>query len=146
LWFFNDESVTIHGLVEPINFLRILMNFAMLEDLLLEYPGSEKYFPFDETTAVFKVRGKMFALAGIDQDPLAVNLKCDPEDALILRSQFHAIKPGYHMNKDHWNTVILDGSLDEDLLKKLIGDSYALVVKKLSKKVQANLTAKPQHE
>jgi len=115
------------------------MTFYTLEQLLLEYPGSEKSFPFDAITAVFKVRGKMFALAGIENDPVSVNLKCDPEDALILRSQFPAIRPGYHMNKDHWNTIILNDSLELDLFKKLVSDSYALVVSKLTKKVQTDL-------
>lgn len=115
------------------------MDYKRLEQLLLEYPGSEKHFPFDATTAVFKVHGKMFALAGINNQPLSVNLKCDPEDALILRSQFDAIKPGYHMNKDHWNTITLDGSLESDLIKNLISESYHLVVNKLSKKAQKEL-------
>ncbi len=75
----------------------------------------------------------------IDQKPLTINLKCDPEDALILRSQFKAVIPGYHMNKDHWNTVTLDGSLDPGLLKKLIEDSYALVVRTLNKKEHRRL-------
>ena len=115
------------------------MDYLSLEKFLLAFPGSEKDFPFDAKTAVFKVHGKMFALAGIDNHPLSVNLKCDPEDALILRSQFDAIKPGYHMNKDHWNTVVIDGSLDRGLVHKLICDSYRLVVKKLSKTIQEQL-------
>lgn len=116
-----------------------MMQFNELEDLLLQYPGSEKTFPFDATTAVFKVRGNIFALAGMDNTPLHLNLKCDPDDAIILRSQFEAIIPGYHMNKDHWNTIILDGSLEPGLVNKLIADSYHLVVAKLSKKAQEGL-------
>jgi len=72
-------------------------------------------------------------------NPLGINLKCDPDDAQILRSQFEAITPGYHMNKDHWNTVILDGSLDPRLVRKLIEDSYLLVVRKMSKNEQKRL-------
>lgn len=115
------------------------MDFKKLEQVLLSYPGTEKCFPFDDTTAVFKVLGKMFGLVGLDGEPLSINLKCDPQDALILRSQFKAIKPGYHMNKDHWNTILLDGTLAEDLVRKLIDDSYQLVVNKLSKKARETL-------
>ncbi len=115
------------------------MNYSELEHLLLDYNDSTLSFPFDEKTAVFKVANKMFALVGLEWKPLGINLKCDPEDAQILRSQFMAITPGYHMNKDHWNTVILDGSLELELVKKLIDDSYRLVVKSMSKKEQHRL-------
>ena len=81
----------------------------------------------------------MFALVGLEWEPLGINLKCDPDDAQILRSQFDAIIPGFHMNKDHWNTVLLDGSLDPDLVIKLIEDSYFLVVRNMSKKEQGRL-------
>ena len=81
----------------------------------------------------------MYALTSANKDPLSINLKCDPEDAIILRSQFPAIIPGYHMNKDHWNTIILDGSVDPQLITKLIEDSYFLVVRSFSKKIQKEL-------
>lgn len=115
------------------------MKYATLEEILLGFSGTTLSFPFDDKTAVFKVAKKMFALVGLEWEPLGINLKCDPEDAQILRSQFDAIIPGYHMNKDHWNTVILDGSLEPDLVKKLIEDSYILVVKSMSKKEQIRL-------
>ena len=115
------------------------MNYADLQNILLGFNGSSLSFPFDEKTAVFKVAKKMFALVGLEWNPLGINLKCDPDDAQILRSQFDSIIPGYHMNKDHWNTVILDGSLEPDLVKKLIEDSYVLVVKSMSKKEQERL-------
>jgi predicted DNA-binding protein (MmcQ/YjbR family) len=115
------------------------MNFKDLETLLLKFPETTLSFPFDDKTPVFKVAHKMFALIAIDRTPLTINLKCDPEDALILRSQFSAIKPGYHMNKEHWNTVTLDESLEPALVVKLIHDSYGLVVKTLSKKEQQRL-------
>lgn len=115
------------------------MTYEKLSTILLSYKETSLTFPFDDKTAVFKVADKMFALAGIDGDPLSVNLKCDPEDAIVLRSQFKAIQPGYHMNKDHWNTVVLDGSMDDNLIRKLIDDSYRLVVQKLSKKEQQRL-------
>lgn len=116
------------------------MKYDKLESILLEYRGSSVSFPFDQVTPVFKVGAKMFALVSVDKKPLSINLKCDPEDALILRSQFAAILPGYHMNKDHWNTLVLDGSIEEKLLLKLIEDSYKLVLQKMTKKDQ-NLLA-----
>ena len=115
------------------------MTYEELEVILLRYKDATLTFPFDEKTAVYKVAQKMFALVGLDWKPLGINLKCDPGDAQVLRSQFEAITPGYHMNKDHWNTVLLDGSLDTDLVGKLIEDSYILVVKSLSNKEQRRL-------
>lgn len=117
----------------------MVMNYDSLKQTLLSYPGSSLDFPFDETTAVFKVANKMFALVSLEQNPLRMNLKCAPEDALILRSQFKAIIPGYHMNKDHWNTLILDETLSEDLINTLVDDSYSLVLKTLPKRVRDNL-------
>ena len=107
-----------------------------VEAYLCQLPGCEKSFPFDAVTAVYKVGGKMFALCSTDQTPLRINLKADPEDALLQREQFPAISPGYHMNKDHWNTVVLDGSLPPELVQQLILDSYHLIVKKLPKRLR----------
>ncbi|NQV16622.1 MmcQ/YjbR family DNA-binding protein [bacterium] len=118
------------------------MKYTELKSLLLSFNEAVISFPFDDKTAVFKVSNKMFALVGLESDPLAVNLKCDPEDALILRSQFDAIRPGYHMNKEHWNTVTINGSIEQGLIVKLIEDSYMLVVRTLSKKEQARLGIK----
>ncbi len=115
------------------------MKYAELEKILLGFNHSSLDFPFDDKTAVFKVAKKMFALVGLEGNPLRINLKCDPADAPILRSQFSAIIPGYHMNKDHWNTVILDGSLAPEFIKNLIEDSYVLVVKSMSIKEQKRL-------
>ncbi len=115
------------------------MQYDELEKLLLSLNDATLTFPFDDITPVFKVGKKMFALVSIDKDPLAINLKCNPDDALILRSQFEAIRPGYHMTKDHWNTVILDDSVEKNMLIKLIEDSYVLVVKTMSKKEQKRL-------
>lgn len=115
------------------------MNPKTLESFLLSCSGATLSFPFDNKTPVLKVAGKMFALIRADSTPLSVNLKCDPDDAQVLRSQFTAITPGYHMNKEHWNTVLIDGSLDDSLIKKLISDSYMLVVRSLSKNKQTDL-------
>lgn len=98
--------------------------------------GVNASFPFDEHTLVFKVMGKMFALAGLEKHPLSVNLKCDPERALEFRETFPEITPGYHMNKQHWNTVELEGRLEEGLIQELIDHSYDLVVGNLSRQLK----------
>lgn len=87
---------------------------------------------------VFKVMGKMFALADVTEFE-SVNLKCDPEQAVLLREEYPAVLPGYHMNKKHWNTVLMDGSLPDKLVKKWIDDSYRLVTDALPAKVKAEL-------
>ena len=102
-----------------------------LRDLCLSFVGSEETFPFGFETSVFKVAGKMFALSRLAADtPLRVSLKCDPGLAEALRETHAAVIPGYHLNKRHWNTVILDGSLPERMVKDLIEDSYDLVAKR----------------
>ena len=94
-------------------------------------------FPFDETTLVFKVGGKMFALVSLDTPELRVNLKCDPEKAIGLREEYpEHILPGYHMSKAHWNTVIPTGKVNQALFKELTDHSYQLVVNSLTKKVR----------
>ena len=115
------------------------MDFNTLKNYLLEKPGAAEEFPFDTVTLVIKVSGKMFALVGINDDPLRLNLKCDPGKAEILREIFPAILPGYHMNKRHWNTVVLDGSIADAEILSMIDDSYALVVKGLSKAQRSHL-------
>lgn len=96
-------------------------------------------FPFDEETIVFKVFGKMFLLANVNEIPLSMNLKCDPERSLELRERYPAIKPGYHMNKKWWNTVDVDGSIPESLIYELINHSYDEVVKKLPVKLRTKI-------
>lgn len=103
--------------------------------------GTSAGYPFGPGTLVFKVGGKMFALLAEDSEPEAINLKCDPDEALALRATHKAIKPGYHMDKRHWNTLTLDGSLPDDLVLELIDESYALVVKGLPKAVREKLPA-----
>lgn len=109
------------------------MHIETFRDYCLAKKGVTEEFPFDETTLVFKVMGKMFALTGLDREEFSVNLKCDPEWAETLREEHGDIRPGYHMNKKHWNTVLFDNGLDADLLFKLIDHSYDLVVAKLKK-------------
>jgi len=109
------------------------MTFEQLRSHLLAKPGAVEEFPFDNVTLVVKVRDKMFALIGTSGDPLRVNLKCDPAKAEILREVYPAILPGYHMNKRHWNTLVLDGSILDADIYSMIDDSYALVVQRLPK-------------
>ncbi|MCX6875974.1 MAG: MmcQ/YjbR family DNA-binding protein [Verrucomicrobia bacterium] len=97
--------------------------------------------PFGPEVLVYKVAGKLFALTDPGDFPPAINLKCDPARALDLRDQHPAIRPGYHMNKTHWNTVVLDGSLPAALIRELIDHSYDLVVRSLPKKLRADLHA-----
>jgi predicted DNA-binding protein (MmcQ/YjbR family) len=116
-----------------LNFVKLQMNLVLLDQYLLSKKETISSYPFDESTLVFKVINKMFALIAEDETPLHINLKCDPDEAQILRGMHKSIIPGYHMNKEHWNTVILDGSLPDELIYKLIDDSYNLVVKRLKK-------------
>jgi len=104
----------------------------------LSKPGVEETLPFDEVTPVYKVKGKMFALLGLDEK-ISLNLKCDPEKAIQLREQFDYVIPGYHMNKTHWNTVILQSNTQMNLLYEWIDDSYQLVVNSLPKKLRLEL-------
>jgi len=110
------------------------MNVESFRNYCLAKKGVTESFPFDETTLVFKVMGKMFALTGLDNIECTVNLKCDPEYALELRERWPEVREGYHMSKKHWNTVHFEGGLDEAMLCHLIDHSYELVVKGLPKK------------
>ena len=101
-------------------------------------------FPFDEETLVFKVFEKIFLLTNVNQFPISMNLKCDPEKAIELRERYPAIKPGYHMNKKWWNTVDADGSIPEKLVFQLIDHSYEEVVKKLPKKIREKIKIKTE--
>ena len=104
-----------------------------LREQCLGLPGASEEFPFGDEVSVFKVGGKMFALSHLDGEPLQVSVKCDPELAVQLRSAYEAITPGYHLNKRHWNTITLDGSLPDEMVTDLLGDSYDLVVASLPK-------------
>jgi predicted DNA-binding protein (MmcQ/YjbR family) len=108
----------------------------------LAKPAAEETTPFGPDVLVYKVAGKMFALAVPDDFPSRINLKCDPERAVELREEHAAIIPGYHMNKRHWNTVTLDGSLPSSLVRDLIDHSYDLVVAGLPKAERAKLGRK----
>lgn len=114
------------------------MDIESFRDFCITRAGVTEEFPFDDKVLVFKVMNKMFALVDVDLFESA-NLKCDPERALQLREQYAGIKPGYHMNKKHWNTVMMDGTVPDTLIEGLIDHSYELVVAGLSKKVRAEL-------
>ena len=116
------------------------LNYNELEEHLLSFKGAAKDFPFGADVAVFKVAGKMFALLAWADDPLRMTLKCDPDEADILRYTFAAVRPGYYMNKEHWNTITLDGSVPKGLLLEMVSSSYALVVKGLRKSDQEKLS------
>src|SRR4051795_4677858 len=107
------------------------MSPAELRQLCLAFPGAEETFPFGQRTSVFKVCGKMFALSQLDAESLRVSVKCEPELAEALREAYAEVIPGYHLNKRHWNTVILDGALPDQMVKDMIEDSYDLVVSQL---------------
>ncbi|QLE01010.1 MmcQ/YjbR family DNA-binding protein [Galbibacter sp. BG1] len=120
------------------------MNIEELYQYCLSKKGVTENFPFDETTLVFKVGGKMFALCGLDRweaGDKSINLKCDPEWATELRESYENIKPGYHMSKKHWNTVTLDPyEISNEFIKELIDHSYQLVFNGLPKKVREQLS------
>jgi predicted DNA-binding protein (MmcQ/YjbR family) len=107
--------------------------------MCLGLPASEETYPFGDEVAVIKVGGKMFALVPLSAGPESVNLKCDPARALELRAAYAGIRPGYHQNKRHWNTVDLDGSVEDDVVHGLIEDSYDLVVAGLPRAVRTQL-------
>lgn len=109
-------------------------------DYCLSKKGVTETTPFGPDTLVFKVMNKMFAVTGIDTFEF-VNLKCDPERAAELREEYHGIKPGWHMNKKHWNSVMCDGSVSDTMIRELTDDSYDLIVQSLPKKVKEEWAA-----
>ncbi|GGX22114.1 MmcQ/YjbR family DNA-binding protein [Aquimarina muelleri] len=115
------------------------MDIETFREYCLSKKGVTEGFPFDKSTLVFKVMGKMFALTGLEKTPFSVNLKCDPDRALELREQHPEVAPGYHMNKKHWNTVNFSGSLSTNLKQELIDHSYDLIVNGLTKKLKQEL-------
>jgi predicted DNA-binding protein (MmcQ/YjbR family) len=109
------------------------VDHTALRRICLGFTGAEETFPFGPENSVFKVDGKMFALSRLDGDPLRVSVKCEPALAEQLRAAHAAIIPGYHLNKRHWNTVVIDGSLPDQMIADMIEDSYDLVVSQLSR-------------
>lgn len=116
-----------------------IVNIESYRDYCISKPGVTEDFPFDENTLVFKVMGKMFALADVEEF-ISMNLKCDPERAVELREKYDGtVLPGYHMNKKHWNTVMVDGAMNDRELQDLIDHSYELVASGLPKALKEEL-------
>ena len=118
------------------------MNLETYYEYCLSKKGVTEHFPFDDNTLVFKVGGKMFALSSLlqwENGTPSINLKCDPERALELREQYDAIQPGYHMSKIHWNTVAVNQSVSDVLMKELIDHSYELIFDSLTIKLQQEI-------
>ena len=115
------------------------MDVAEFREFCLKKPSVTEGTPFGEDVLVFKVAGKMFALAALDEIPATVNLKCDPDRALELRDRYEQVRPGYHMNKKHWNTVEIERGIPDVELRKMIDHSFELVVKSLPKATRAKL-------
>lgn len=115
------------------------MDQSELRADLLGKKGATEETPFGPGALVYKVMGKMFALLAPDARPMTITLKCEPGEALFLRDIYPAVQPGYYMNKTHWNTITLDGSIPDDELRGMIVDSYELVVGGLSRKLRAAL-------
>jgi predicted DNA-binding protein (MmcQ/YjbR family) len=115
------------------------MDAAGLRAWCLDQPGAIEDFPFGPEHSVFKVAGKMFALSALERTPLEVSVKCEPDLAVALRRSYGAIRPGYHLNKRHWNTITLDGSLPDRLVCEFVEDSYDLVVSALPARVREQL-------
>ena len=110
------------------------MDLERVRELCLAMPGVEEDFPFDEDTLAFKVLGKkIFLLTNVERYPSAINVKCRPELAVTLRERYPAVQPGYHMNKKHWNTIVLDGTVPDDELAELIQLSYELVTARMTR-------------
>ena len=109
------------------------MDLAKYREYCLSKPQTTEGTPFGPDVVVFKVGGKMFALASLDEVPATANLKCDPDLALELRDRYEQVTPGYHMNKKHWNTVEIEGGIPDVELRKMIDHSYELVVSSLPK-------------
>ena len=109
------------------------MNNEEIREYCISKPGVTEGFPFNDTALVFKVVGKMFALLDLSEESRGISLKCDPELAIELREQHPEVTPAYHFNKEHWNTVVIDGTISDKLIFRWIDNSYDLVVQKLPK-------------
>ena len=118
------------------------MTFDQYREYCLSKKGATEDLPFDDVTLVFKVAGKMFSLVSMNESPLHVNLKCDPERSVLLREKYESITPGYHMNKKHWNTLLLNGTISDEILQELTDHSYSLVFDSLTKAQREELASK----
>ncbi len=115
------------------------MNTEDFRQYCIQKKYTTESFPFDDSTLVFKLNNKIFALLSLEEESKSCNLKCDPERGIMLREEYSGIVPGYHMNKKHWNTVAFDEDVSDQLIRELIDHSYELVLLSFSKKVQKEL-------
>jgi predicted DNA-binding protein (MmcQ/YjbR family) len=115
------------------------MDLAEFREYCLDKPSATEDTPFGDDVLVFRVGGKIFSLTSLERFPVTVNLKCDPDLALELRDRYDQVRPGYHMNKKHWNTVEIDGGIPDGELRKMIDHSYNLVAKSLPKRMEKQL-------
>jgi len=115
------------------------MNLELIRDYCLSKKGVTESLPFDEDSPVYKVMGKIFLISNLTH-PYYINVKCNPEKAIELRERYDSVKPGYHMNKQHWNSVYLDNSIEDKLIYEWIDESYKLVVKSLKKSLSDKLS------
>lgn len=115
-----------------------MLDYNALAEVILKKKGVTEEIPFGPEVKVFKVMGKMFLMAAWMEKPMSVTVKCDPDDALMWRARYSSVTPGYYMNKRHWNTILLDGSIPDEEIFQMIEDSYQLVVEglKMSEKVK----------
>jgi predicted DNA-binding protein (MmcQ/YjbR family) len=118
------------------------MDIESLRNYCLSKPAAEETLPFGPDTLVYKVGGKIFLICSMNAEPLQFNVKCDPEKVIELRERYECVQPGYHMNKKHWNTIIVDGTVSNSMLKEWIDDSYELIVDSLPAKAKAQLKGK----
>jgi predicted DNA-binding protein (MmcQ/YjbR family) len=122
------------------------MDATELHTWCLRRAAAIEDFPFGPEHSVFKVEGKMFAISALEREPLEISVKCEPDLAVELRNSYAAIRPGYHLNKRHWNTLTVDGSLPDQLVRDLVEDSYDLIVSALPKRVQLGLRLRTLEE
>lgn len=120
------------------------MNLEDWRGFFLSMPAAVEEMPFGPDVLVYKVANKMFGLLAWQSEPLSMNLKCEPNHALSLRAQYSAVTAGYHMNKNHWNTVVMDGSIDDEQVKTWVRDSYNLIFNALPKRIQTQMKASLQ--
>lgn len=118
------------------------MQVDAFRDYCMKKAGATESAPFGPEHIVFKVGGKMFVLLALDEVPTTANLKCDPDRALELRDRYEEVRPGYHMNKKHWNTVVIDGGIPDAEVRKMIDHSYELVLRALPKRTRDKLAGK----
>lgn len=118
------------------------MNIEEYRTFCLSLQEAEEGMPFDEKALVFTIKGKMFSLTNSIDTFELINVKCEPEEAIVLRERFDAVIPGYYMNKKHWNSIKMDGTIPDKQIKDWIKNSYRLVISTLPKKIQKELTDK----